>query len=201
MTPAPPGLPAMPPSTPAAPGAPPPPRRLQRILAYRLLLLLAAGVLGLDQATKAWIGARLPYPTYGPPGEIVVIPGFFNLVHVGNTGAAWSLFSGRSEFLAALAAVTLVAIFAWRHQLGLRRWPVQVSFGLLCGGIVGNLVDRLARGHVVDFLDFHFGRYTYPTFNVADSGICVGVVIYLLYSLREPAPPRPDGALPPADPR
>jgi len=196
MTPAPPGHPAMPPSTPAAPAASPPPSRLQRVLVYRVLLALAAGVLALDQATKAWISARLPYPTYGLPGQIEVIPGFFNLVDVGNTGAAWSLFSGRSTFLAALALATLVAIFAWRHHLGLRRWPVQVSFGLLCGGILGNLVDRIARGHVVDFLDFHFGSYTYPTFNVADSGICVGVIIYLLYSLQQPEEPAPGRAEP-----
>ena len=194
MTPAPSGPPLTPPPPPAAPAAPPPPSRLERLRAYRLLLYLAAAVLALDQLAKAWISLRLPYPTYGPPRQIVVIRAFFNLVHVGNTGAAWSLFSGRSTFLALLAVATLVAIFAWRHQLGLRRWPVQLSFGLLCGGILGNLVDRLARGHVVDFLDFHFGGYTYPTFNLADSGICVGVIIYLLYSLRQPEEP-PGGSI------
>jgi len=183
-----------PPPPPAAPAAPPPPSRLERLRAYRLLLYLAAAVLVFDQLAKAWISLRLPYPTYGPPRQIVVIGGFFNLVNVGNTGAAWSLFSGMSSLLALLAVATLVAIFAWRHQLGLRRWPVQLSFGLLCGGILGNLVDRLARGHVVDFLDFHFGGYTYPTFNLADSGICVGVIIYLLYSLRQPEEP-PGGSI------
>ncbi len=189
MIPAPPGPPATPPASP--PRAESPARsRLERVRVYRLLLILAATVFVLDQATKAWISARLPYPTYGPQSaEIVVIEGFFNLVHVGNTGAAWSLFSGRSGFLALLAVATLVAIFAWRHQLGLRLWTVQISFGLLCGGILGNLVDRLIHGHVVDFLDFHFGSYTYPTFNVADSGICVGVIIYLLHSLRQPEEP------------
>ena len=110
-------------------------------------------------------------------------------MNVGNTGAAWSLFSGRSGSLALLAAATLVAIYAWRRQLGLRLLPVQISFGLLCGGIAGNLLDRLLRGHVVDFLDFHFGSYVFPTFNVADSGICVGVAIYLLNSLRQSEEP------------
>lgn len=187
MTLPPPGpVPAPPPPNPAAPLPDP---RLQRILTYRWLLALSAGVFVLDQTTKAWICAQLPYPTYGPPGHIAVIEGFFNLVNVGNTGAAWSLFSGRSTFLALLAVATLIAIFAWRRQLGLRLWPVQASFGLLCGGILGNLTDRLLHGHVIDFLDFHFGSYTYPTFNVADSGICVGVTIYLLHSLRQPAEP------------
>ena len=70
----------------------------------------------------------------------------------------------------------------------MRSPAAQAAFGLLCGGIVGNLVDRLVHGHVIDFLDFHFGAYTYPTFNVADAGICVGVFWYVLWSLRQPAP-------------
>ena len=92
--------------------------------------------------------------------------------------------------LALLALATLVGIYLWRHSLGLRQPLTQVAFGLLCGGIVGNLVDRLLHGHVIDFLDLHFGTYIYPTFNVADSGICVGVILYLWQSLRESAPSR-----------
>lgn len=130
---------------------------------------------------------NLPTGTYGPPHHIPIIPGFFNLVHVGNTGAAWSLFAGKSTVLALLALTTLTAIFLWRHSLGLRLKPVQISFGLLCGGIVGNLLDRLVYKHVIDFLDFHFGSYVYPTFNIADSGICIGVGIYLWYSFKNPA--------------
>jgi len=173
---------------------------MRRVFAYRRLILLAAGVLALDQLTKEWIVGRLPYGTYGESaGAIAVVRGFLYLVHVGNTGAAWSLFSGRSVLLAALAAATLAAIFFWRHSLGLRTARAQVPFGLLCGGIAGNLADRLTRGHVVDFIDFHFGSYAYPTFNVADSAICVGVAIYLWLSLRTPKldpvtpPPKADG--------
>ena len=165
-----------------------PASRLQRILAYRWLLVLALGVFVLDQVTKFLIVVNLSTGTYGPPHHIEIIRGFFNLVHVGNTGAAWSLFTGKSTTLAVLALTTLVAIFFWRRSLGLRLLPVQVSFGLLCGGIVGNLLDRLVYGHVIDFLDFHFGSYVFPTFNVADSGICVGVGIYLLYSFQHPVP-------------
>ncbi|HEX2862380.1 MAG TPA: signal peptidase II, partial [Lacunisphaera sp.] len=82
---------------------------------------------------------------------------------------------------------TLIAIFFWRHALGLRHTIAQPAFGLLCSGILGNLVDRVAHGHVIDFLDFHFGNYTYPTFNVADSAICIGVFWYVLWSLRQPS--------------
>ena len=159
--------------------------KVRRILAYRLLLGLSLGVFIADQLTKAWIAQRLPFGTYGESaGAIRVIGDFFYLVHVGNTGAAWSMFTGQSVLLALLAAGTLLAIFFWRRALGLHERYAQVCFGLLCGGIVGNLTDRLMHGHVIDFIDLHFGTYTYPTFNVADSGICVGVIFYLWRSLR-----------------
>lgn len=96
------------------------------------------------------------------------------------------MFSGQSVFLAILAAATLLAIFFWRHALGLRTRLSQIAFGLLCGGIAGNLIDRLLHGHVIDFIDLHFGSYIYPTFNVADSAICIGVALYLWQSLRHP---------------
>jgi signal peptidase II len=162
-----------------------------RVIRYRLLIVIAAAVVAADQATKAWIASRLPFNSYGEAaGAITVVQGFFYIVHVGNTGAAWSIFTGRSVLLAALAAATLVAIFIGRKALGLRDRFVQVCFGLLCGGIVGNLVDRIARGHVLDFLDFHFGSYAFPSFNVADSAITVGVALYVLSSLRTPGPGR-----------
>jgi signal peptidase II len=156
-----------------------------RLLKYRWLIVISAAVLAVDQVSKAWIRAHLPFNTYGE-GAITVVRGFFYIVHVGNTGAARSIFSGKSIFLAVLAGATLLAIFLGRRALGLGVTHAQVCFGLLCGGIAGNLVDRIARGHVVDFLDFHFGRYAYPTFNLADSAICVGVALYILSSLKTP---------------
>jgi signal peptidase II len=158
-----------------------------RLLKYKRLLAIAAAVIAADQATKAWIVARLPFGTFGEAyGAIPVVRGFFYIVHVGNTGAAWSIFFGRSKVLAVLAAATLAAIFLCRKALGLATPQAQTCFGLMCGGIAGNLVDRLARGHVVDFLDFHFGSYIYPTFNVADSAICVGVILFALSSVTSP---------------
>jgi len=156
-------------------------------LAYRSLWIIATLVFVADQVTKSMIANRLPFGSYGRGAQIEVIPGFFNLVHVGNTGAAWSMFSGKSFGLALVAVGALVAIYFWRHSLGLRQRGVQLPFALLCGGILGNLVDRLRHGHVIDFLDLHFGGYIYPTFNVADSAICIGVFWYVLWSLRQPA--------------
>jgi signal peptidase II len=162
-----------------------------RVAKYRLLWIAAFSTFVLDQLTKYWIITALPYGAFGGErGSPTVIPGFFYLAHVGNPGAAWSMFPGGSTWLGVLAAITLVAIFFGRHALGLRDRTSQFAFGLLCGGIAGNLTDRVAHhGLVVDFLDFHFGSYIYPTFNVADSGICVGVLLYLWHSLfsRRPA--------------
>ncbi len=171
-----------------APGVIRPPLPV-RLRAYRLLLGLAGGVLALDQVTKFWVATQVPFNplhAHGGGNDRVIMRGLFYFIHVGNTGAAWSLFSGRSVMLALLAVATLFAIYWSRHALGLRERMAQISFGLLCGGITGNLVDRLAHGHVIDFLDLHFGTYIYPTFNVADSGICVGVILFLWQSLRSP---------------
>ena len=174
-------------SVPATPLSAEPLSRGDRVRAYRRLWWIALVVLASDQLTKFWVVDTLPFPSYGPGQWIPVIDGFFHLVHVGNTGAAWSLFTGQSTLLALLAFLTLGAIYYWRRTLGLRERWMQISFGLLCGGIVGNLIDRLAYGHVVDFLDFHFGSYIYPTFNIADSGIVIGVGIYFIRNLRAPA--------------
>ncbi len=152
---------------------------------YKLLLILAASVFLSDQATKLWIAATLPYGSFFPPSNIVVIPGYFNLVHVGNTGAAWSLFSGYTWLLAIIGFIALGLIFAFRKQLELEKRNIQFAFGLITGGIVGNLLDRIRLGHVVDFLDFHIGDSHFPSFNVADSGITVGVAFYLIFSFRQ----------------
>ena len=166
-----------------------PKSKIQRLLAYRRLWIVGAVVFAADQITKEMIAARLPFGSYGPFDHIEVFPGFLNLVHVGNTGAAWSMFTGQSLWLAVLALATLGAMFWWRRSLGLHHPAAQPAFGLLTGGILGNLADRLMHGHVIDFLDFHFGAYVFPTFNVADSGICVGVFWYVLWSLRQPPEP------------
>ncbi len=166
----------------------------RRVAGYRRLLLLALAVFLIDQASKVLIVRHVPYNplhSHGVGADHEIIRGFFYIIHVGNTGAAWSMFAGQGVMLAALAASTLLAIFFFRHALGLRDRFTQLCFGLLCGGIAGNFVDRLVYGHVVDFVDLHFGSYIYPTFNVADSGICIGVILYLWQSLRTPAPGGP----------
>jgi signal peptidase II len=147
------------------------------------LFLLAATVVTLDQLTKLWIAESLPLY-----GQKSIIPGFFNLVHVTNTGVAFGLLAGdharwRRIFFIAVALVALVVILtAYRHirEKGL---PYVVSIGFIAGGAIGNLIDRIRFGAVVDFLDFYIKDYHWPAFNLADSAITVGVGLFLLVSI------------------
>ncbi|MGJ8641065.1 MAG: signal peptidase II [Opitutaceae bacterium] len=159
---------------------------------YRRLFITAVIVFVLDQLTKTWIFNHpdLPLDSYFYPDSIEVIKGFFYIVHIGNEGAAWGMFSGYGGILAVFAVLALFAIYKFRESLELHRKSMQFAFGLLTGGVLGNMVDRLIHGHVIDFLDFHLpfsipyllpgGRY--PAFNIADCGIVVGVFIYMVIS-------------------
>lgn len=166
--------------------------------------VLAASVAALDQATKALALDRL---NWNRPAE--VIPGFFSLTLVVNTGAAWGLFRDKGYWLTLLAIGALILLVAARRHFTAFGALPRIALGLLCGGILGNLADRVARGHVVDFLSFRFNRFEWPAFNVADSAICVGVGLYILDSFlrKEPAagkdtPRSPTSALaaPPKNP-
>jgi signal peptidase II len=136
----------------------------------------------LDQLTKALVLKFLGYV----PGEKVLIDGFFRIVNWGNTGAAWSLFRGNNNILALVALAALVVLFFSRHHFDSRTLLGQVAFGLIFGGIIGNLLDRIFRKQVIDFLYFYVvqrggGELGFPAFNLADSAICTGVgLIFLL---------------------
>jgi len=150
----------------------------------RRMFLIAALVLAADQATK-----NLVLQCLGPGEVRIVIDGFFRLVNWGNTGAAWSFFHDRNEVLAWVSGAALVGLMFWRHHFHIETLAGQISLGLICGGIVGNLVDRIFRHQVVDFLRFYlFTRngveIGFPAFNVADSAICVGVGLLILVSIR-----------------
>jgi len=153
-----------------------------------LALLLTIAVVVLDQLTKHAILARFH------PGRVVpVVPGWFNLVYVRNTGAAWGMLGGLNGWLALLSVVILLAMVIFRRALLSDRWTHRMAMGLMLGGIIGNLLDRVRLQYVVDFLDFHWrNRMHFPAFNVADAAICVGVALYILSSLRMAA--RPSGA-------
>lgn len=151
-------------------------------LSSKYFILGALLVLVLDQITKILIIKLLPY---GDARSFVdVIDGIFRIVHVTNEGAAWGMMSGQTYFLSSIAIITLVALYLYRHQIGFRFKLVQVAMGLFAGGVLGNLLDRIMYGHVVDFLDVYlpFADYHWPAFNVADMAIFFGVFSYLIMS-------------------
>jgi signal peptidase II len=156
----------------------------------KFLLLLSLPLILSDQFTKWLIQQNIPYGD-----EISIVPGFFSLVHVSNTGAAFSLLQGNNLFFIALAIVALaVVIFLlvrdrWQTDPSRRlQWTTKVSLAFLAAGILGNLIDRLVKGSVVDFLHFYFREYAWPSFNVADSCICVAAGLLILASFRKQGP-------------
>ena len=140
---------------------------------------IAAAVAMLDQLTK-WLVVR----GIGPEESRVVIPGFFDLVNWHNTGAAFSILQDSNFVLTLVSVLTVLALYLFRHTFQLHRPGARIALGLITGGIIGNLIDRMRIHHVVDFLFFYVGRYHWPAFNVADSAICVGVSLYIILSWR-----------------
>ena len=149
-------------------------------------LLVALCVVLLDQASKEWVRGA-----FSLHESVPVLSGFFNLTYIRNTGAAWGMFSGQNLTLSLLAIVMLVALVLFRRRILPPGRLHRVALGLLCGGIVGNLFDRLRLDYVTDFLDFHVRGWHWPAFNVADSAICIGVGIYLLGSIFAKPPGKP----------
>lgn len=142
-----------------------------------LALLLSLAVAVLDQATKHWIRLNF-YPGETRP----VVEGLFNLSFVRNTGAAWGMLGGFNRWLAVISVLLLVLLIVFRRRLLNDSLAHRVALGLMAGGIVGNFCDRVKLQYVVDFLDFHWGMHHFPSFNVADSAICIGVGLYMLTS-------------------
>lgn len=148
-----------------------------------LVLTIAAVVLVLDQATKAWVLRVLP----GAP-PLTVIPGFFNLTFSRNTGGVFGLLAGapsfgRRAFFVAATAVAIGVIVVFLRRWGHESRLLNVALSLVAGGAVGNLVDRLRFGSVVDFIDWHWRDHHWYTFNVADSAITSGAVLLIVQSL------------------
>ncbi len=143
----------------------------------RFLLAVAGAVVAVDQFTKLLVDQYLPLYTLKP-----IIPRFFNLVHARNTGAAFSMFAGepaplRTLFFAGLALLVVGGICYAYTKLKREEVWTRWAYALICGGAIGNLVDRLRLGEVIDFLDFYVGPYHWPAFNVADSAITVGACL------------------------
>ncbi|MBN2345874.1 MAG: signal peptidase II [Candidatus Aminicenantes bacterium] len=151
----------------------------------RPYLLLMLAIIVADQASKWLLVKRLPLE-----GTRDVIGGFFRLWHVRNSGAVWGFFSGHDHRLVptlitllAIGALLVVAVFFARADRGARLELLAYAF--ILGGALGNIIDRLRLGYVVDFIDLYVGNWHWPTFNVADSCITIGVLLLALTLLRK----------------
>lgn len=154
-------------------------------LRYRILFSLAALTALADQGSKALIAAYVPRHLAVP-----VIPGFFDLVHIYNRGAAFGILNRSDiewQFWLFLGATLLAAWAIFSLARASRHNPLLFcGLGLILGGAIGNLIDRLIRRAVLDFLDFHLAGLHWPAFNVADIGICVGAFLTCLVLCRSP---------------
>lgn len=147
---------------------------MKKICIYSLIFLL------LDQIVKFLVSNYI-----GLGESITIIPSFFHFTYVQNTGAAWSILEGNTVFLifASFIAVGLVYYFLIKDKKIEK--IEEVGYGVLLGGILGNLVDRIFLGYVVDFIHFKFGSYHFPVFNIADIGIVIGTFIIISIMIKE----------------
>ena len=144
---------------------------------------LSAVVIVLDQLTKNWVTTAFQL------GDSLIITGFFNLVLAYNTGAAFSFLAGaggwqRIFFVATAVIAAVVIVYMLRkpqnHTL------LNAALALILGGAIGNVIDRIRLGHVVDFIQVHGGGYYFPAFNIADSAITIGAALLIWDSFRNP---------------
>jgi signal peptidase II len=147
----------------------------------RRISIIAIAVIFFDLLTKQIVLRNLAFHR----DERVIIDGFFKFVHWGNTGAAWSFWSGNNEMLAIISLIALLLLFIYREYFDTRTLMGQTALGLIFGGIAGNLIDRLFVGHVIDFLRFYLyqrggSEIGFPAFNIADAAICTGVGLLFL---------------------
>ena len=153
-------------------------------------LVLVAAILALDRWTKLLIQSK-----FDLDDSISVIDGFFNITYVRNTGVAFGIFSAISSpvkaiLLSAFAALAAVLVVGYSLRTPLGKRLLHIALALILGGALGNLYDRLAYGYVVDFLEFYLRSHYWPSFNVADSAISIGVVLLAIEITRNEVPSR-----------
>lgn len=141
---------------------------------FLLYIFVVLTIIGLDQYTKILVNTFVT-------NEIPVINGFFNLVNVKNYGAGFSILQNQRLILiiVPIIVIIVIAIFLIKNK-NISKLEIT-SLLFIAGGSIGNLIDRISKGYVVDFLDFNFSDYHFPSFNVADSFITVGAILLLIY--------------------
>lgn len=158
-------------------------RGVERKSAALIFLLLVALVAAADQITKALVSADIPLDR-----GIEVIPGILNLVHARNPGAAFGMLADagahwRPVFFIVISVAALAVIVRLLAGSSRTEWRLLGGYSLFFAGALGNLVDRIRFGEVVDFIDVHVGAWHWPAFNVADAALCAGSALFLLHFL------------------
>lgn len=153
-----------------------------------LALIVTILVTVADQWTKLLVRSDYALGESRP-----VIEGFFSFTYVRNTGAAWGILGGQNTWLTLLSVVMLVLMVFFRRSFLSNTWEHRLALGLMLGGIIGNLMDRVRLSWVTDFFDFYIGSWHWPAFNIADAAICTGVGIYIISAFWVSQHPLNDG--------
>ena len=141
-----------------------------------LWIIIIAIIVALDQIVKYIIINNVDLGT-----SVIVINNFFYITHIKNTGAAWSILQGKRLFFIAVTLVACGFIIYYLYNAGNKL--LKFSLSLIFAGAVGNIIDRVAKGSVTDFLEFQFGSYTFPIFNIADISVVIGSILLAYYIL------------------
>ena len=141
-----------------------------------------------DQLSKLWIDANFalasPHAPVGAAGPTPIIDGFVRIAKSYNTGGIFGLFGGSATILALSSTIVIGLIFLYQAREGTRSvWPLSLALGLLMGGAIGNFVDRIRLGAVIDFVDMGIGNLRWYTFNVADAAISTSLLLFILMAL------------------
>ncbi|MBI6546731.1 MAG: signal peptidase II [Cyanobacteria bacterium NC_groundwater_1444_Ag_S-0.65um_54_12] len=152
-----------------------------------LMYVTCIAWLAFDMWVKAWVENHLNYPGGShfelPMSIPFLVPGYFALTHVKNTGGAWSVLSGHVPVLAMVAGIVAIFILGYERRLARPSWWQGIGLGLLLGGTLGNFIDRVRFGHVTDMFDLQWhGHNWFPIFNIADMGIDIGIGMLLIFS-------------------
>lgn len=150
-----------------------------KLLEYSSFYTILFIVLIIDQLTKCLASIFLIKDV------VILVPEYVFLSYTQNTGAAWSLFQNNSTLLGLLGIIVLIMIFAIREHLEVKKTKNQIIYGLICAGIIGNIIDRLLYGNVIDFIAIRIDSYHWPIFNIADSAICCGVLLCFLFAFSQ----------------
>lgn len=142
---------------------------------------VGVGLIALDQLTKVFFWNYLGHPG----NRVVVIPGFLDFTLVTNLGAAFGLFPGRTDVFISMALLTIAIIVAYLSMIGEEEKMVRLALVCIMAGAIGNLIDRVFLGHVIDFIDVHYGPHHWPVFNLADTVIDIGVGLILIDVVRD----------------